>query len=98
MARLWEIWHDPEGQRLESCTIIVTDANDLVRDIHDRMPVILSPEDYGAWLDPATKDTDRLRPMLRPADPEPWTLREVSLKVNSPKNDSPELIEAVAAP
>jgi putative SOS response-associated peptidase YedK len=97
MAGLWETWHDPEGERLQSCTIIVTDANALVRDIHDRMPVILSPEDYGAWLDPETKDTDRLRAMLRPADPDAWKLREVSRKVNNPKNDSPELIEAVAA-
>ena len=85
MAGLWEHWQNTTGEVIESCTIIVTDANALVRDIHDRMPVILSPEDYGAWLDPATKDTDRLRALLRPADPEAWTLREVSRKVNSPK-------------
>ena len=97
MAGLWEHWQGKTGEVIESCTTIVTDANALVRDIHDRMPVILSPADYGAWLDPATKDTDRLRALLRPADPEAWTLREVSRDVNSPKNDSPELIEAVAA-
>jgi len=97
MAGLWETWHDPDGERLESCTIIVTDANALVRDVHDRTPVILALEDYGAWLDPETKDADRLRAMLRPADPDAWSLREVSRKVNSPRNDSPELIEPVAA-
>ncbi len=75
----------------------MTDANALVRDLHDRMPVILAPEDYAAWLDPENKDADGIRAMLRPADPAPWTLQEVSRKVNSPKNDSPELIEPVAA-
>jgi len=97
MAGLWERWRGPAGEQLESCTIIVTDANALVRDIHDRMPVIVAPEDYGDWLDPDTEDTDRLRAMLRPADPGPWTLREVSRKVNSPKNDSSELIEPIRA-
>ena len=56
MAGLWETWRDPDGEPLESCTMIVTDANDLVRNLHDRMPVILSREDYDAWLDPDTKD------------------------------------------
>jgi len=95
MAGLWEWWRDDET--IESCTIIVTDANALVRDLHDRMPVILAPEDYAAWLDHQNKDTEGLRAMLRSADPTPWTLQEVSRKVNSPKNDSPDLIESVAA-
>jgi len=61
------------------------------------MPVILARKDYAAWLDPNNADTDGLLAMLRPADPNPWTLRRVSRKVNSPKNDSPDLIEPVAA-
>jgi putative SOS response-associated peptidase YedK len=98
MAGLWETWHGKEDEEtIESCTIIVTEANALVQELHDRMPVILAPEDYAIWLDPENKDTDGLRRMLRPADPTPWTLVEVSRKVNSPKNDSPELIEPVAA-
>ena len=97
MAGLWEEWRGKDHETLESCTIIVTDANALVRELHDRMPVILAREDYAAWLDPENKNTDGLRAMLRPADPAPWTIQEVSRKVNSPKNDSPELIEPVAA-
>jgi putative SOS response-associated peptidase YedK len=97
MAGLWETWRGKEGETIESCTIIVTEANALVQELHDRMPVILAPEDYAAWLDPENKDAEGLRTMLRPADPHPWTLVEVSRKVNSPKNDSPELIEPVAA-
>jgi putative SOS response-associated peptidase YedK len=97
MAGLWESWRSKEGETIESCTIIVTDANTLVREGHDRMPVILSREGYAAWLDTEYKDADGLRALLRPADPEPWTLVEVSRKVNSPKNDSPELIKPVVA-
>ena len=98
MAGLWETWKGPDGEHLESCTVIVTDANDLVRALHDRMPVILAPEDYAAWLDPQNKDTAGLLKMLRPAEPGPWAVRQVSRKVNSPRNDSPEILESVAAP
>jgi putative SOS response-associated peptidase YedK len=97
MAGLWEIWHSEDGTALESCTILVTDANTLVRAIHDRMPVVFSREDYDAWLAPETKDLDHLKALLRPAQPAPWTLVEVSRKVNSPKNDSPDLLEPVAS-
>jgi putative SOS response-associated peptidase YedK len=97
MAGLWEQWHGKDDETIESCTIIVTEANALVRDLHDRMPVIVAPEDYAAWLDPQNTDAEGLRKMLPPADSAPWTLVEVSRKVNSPKNDSPDLIEPVAA-
>jgi putative SOS response-associated peptidase YedK len=97
MAGLWERWHGKDDETIESCTIIVTEANALVRDLHDRMPVIVAPEDYAAWLDPQNTDAEGLRKMLPPADSAPWTLVEVSRKVNSPKNDSPDLIEPVAA-
>jgi len=96
MAGLWEAWRAGDGTTLESCTVIVTDANPLVRELHDRMPVILAHEDYEAWLDPANKDTAGLLKLLRPTDPEPWTLRQVSRRVNSPKNDTPDLLEPVA--
>lgn len=92
-----ETWHSEDGTALESCTILVTDANTLVRAIHDRMPIVLSREDYDAWLAPETKDLDHLKALLRPAQPAPWTLVEVSRKVNSPKNDSPDLLEPVAS-
>jgi putative SOS response-associated peptidase YedK len=97
MAGLWERWRGEDGADLESCTIIVTDANALVRGIHDRMPVILPPEDFQAWLDPETRDTDRLSGLLRPTDPDPWILHPVSRRVNSPRNDGPDLLKSVEA-
>ncbi len=96
MAGLWEAWQGEDGAPLLSCTIIVTDANRLIAPLHDRMPVILAPADYDAWLDPGTTDTECLRALLRPADPGPWTIEEVSRKVNSPRNEGPELLEPVA--
>ncbi len=93
MAGLWERWHDKGDDALESCTIIVTEANTLVRSIHDRMPVILPPADYAAWLDSENRDTDALLAMLKPVDPAQWTVHRVSQRVNSPRNDGPELVE-----
>ena len=97
MAGLWERWHGGEGETIESCTIIVTDANELVQEIHDRMPVILAPDDYGGWLDPKNTDAGGLLAMLKPDDPARWTMHPVSRQVNSPRNDRPELLDAVEA-
>ncbi len=97
MAGLWERWHGAEGDTIESCTILVTDANALVHGIHDRMPVILGREDHAAWLDPANEDADGLLAMLKPADAAPWTVHPVSRQVNSPRNDRPDLLEPVEA-
>jgi putative SOS response-associated peptidase YedK len=93
MAGLWECWHGRSGEEIQSCVILVTGANQVVRSIHDRMPVVLPPASHSTWLDPENKDADALLAMLMPADPEPWTLLEVSSRVNSPRNDGPELIE-----
>jgi putative SOS response-associated peptidase YedK len=93
MAGLWERWKGRAGEALESCTIVVTDANELVRDIHDRMPVILARNDFEGWLDPDNKDTTSLLTMLVPANPDRWTMYRVSRQVNSPRNDGPELLE-----
>ena len=99
MAGLWETWSPDDGaQPLESCTIIVTDANDLIAPVHDRMPVILGDADLDAWLDPANQDSDALQALLRPAPTGGWRLHPVSKVVNSPRNDSPDLIEPVPEP
>lgn len=95
MAGLWERWRKDDGEALESCTIIVTDANDTVRRIHERMPVILGAEDYADWLAPDNKDANGLLAMLRPSDPTLLAMHEVSRQVNSPRYDGPELVEAV---
>ena len=89
-AGLWERWRSPEGEELESCSIIVTDANEIMRPIHDRMPVILAPEDWDAWLETDAKDAQALQNMLKPYPAEGMAAWPVSTKVNSPRNDSVE--------
>ena len=97
LAGLWECWKAPGGEGVESCTILTTAANSLVEPLHDRMPVIMPAGDFAAWLDPGLTDPGKLKGLCRPfpADlMEGWT---VSTLANSPKNDSPELIEPVPA-
>jgi putative SOS response-associated peptidase YedK len=102
MAGLWERWQDPtrstEQPALESCTIIVTEANALVAKLHDRMPVILPDEAHAAWLDPNLDDPDALRALLQPLSPEGWTAFPVSRAVNNPRNNGPELIAPLEIP
>lgn len=93
-AGLWERW-EREGQVVESCTLVVTQANARIAEIHDRMPVILDPADYDAWLDPALRDSARLLPLLRPYPAERTTLWPVGLAVNRPGNGGPELMAPV---
>jgi len=96
LAGLWETWHDKAtGERVEFCTIIVGAANDLVRPIHDRMPVIVPPADFDAWLDPAVRDRAVLLPLLKPYHPDEMEAYAISSRVNKPANEGPELIEAV---
>jgi putative SOS response-associated peptidase YedK len=88
-AGLRELWTDPEGVAIESCTIITTTPNDLIGRIHHRMPVVLSPGDYDRWLDPQLHDLERLLPLLVPSPAEEMIAYPVSLLVNNPANDSP---------
>ncbi len=92
-AGLWESWERPEHASVESCTILTTGPNDLLRPIHDRMPVILSPRDYDLWLSPAVQDPEALAPLLHPYPPEEMTAFPVRTTVNNPKTDTPDLIE-----
>ena len=89
-AGLWERWENPEGDIVETCTILTTEANELVSPIHDRMPVILHSKDYDLWLDPNFISSDSLQALLNPYPSEAMIAYPVSSKVNSPKNDSPE--------
>jgi putative SOS response-associated peptidase YedK len=95
MAGLWERWTSPQGEPVYSCTVITTTPNELVKDIHDRMPVILKPEDEKIWLDPSNKDTSRLNELLKPLPKERMMAYEVSSLVNSSKNNSPNLIQGI---
>jgi len=93
MAGLWEHWQDPAGNELESCTILVTEANELIAPIHDRMPVILDPRDWAGWLDPLNQEPSVLRPLLRSYPAEEMAAYPVSSQVNRPGNEGPALIE-----
>jgi len=90
-AGLWERWRH-EDTVIESCTIIVTDANALTRPIHDRMPVILDPSDYPAWLDREATAV-ALQSLLKPYDCDQMTAYPVSTRVNNPRHDDPQVIE-----
>ena len=95
MAGLWESWRDPEaGERVESFTIIVTDANERLAAIHDRMPVILPPEAHAPWLEAETAREDLLA-LMRPYPGEAMEAYPVSTLVNKPANDEPACIEAL---
>jgi putative SOS response-associated peptidase YedK len=94
LAGLWERW-EKHGEPVESCTILTTDANELMRPIHERMPVILPPDQYGPWLDPRCHDTERLAKLLRPSPAKDMTAYRVSTLVNNPKNDVPQCVQAM---
>jgi hypothetical protein len=79
-AGLWEEW-ERGGEVTESCTIITTQANDLMLEFHDRMPVILNPRDYDLWLDPEVQDPKVLEPLLRPYPSDQTEVYAVSRRV-----------------
>ena len=94
-AGLWEHWEAPDGELTESCTILTTAANELLRPIHDRMPVILDRKDYDLWLDPAVQKIEPLQHMLCPYQSEAMVSYAVSTVVNNPANNSPECINSL---
>jgi putative SOS response-associated peptidase YedK len=94
-AGLWEKWQAPEDEVIESCTILTTDANDLTQPIHDRMPVILRPQDYDLWLDPEVRDPKILKPLLRPYLSEEMEAEPVSPKVNKATDDTPDCVKPI---
>jgi putative SOS response-associated peptidase YedK len=95
-AGLYDTWKSPEGEALTSCTIITTEPNELVKPIHNRMPAIIPRGEYQEWLDPANEDLLALMAMLGPYPAEELVAFPVSKTVNSPQNNSPDLIEPVA--
>jgi putative SOS response-associated peptidase YedK len=89
LAGLWDAWRgDGNDKPLLTCRLITTRANDLVSPVHDRMPVILPPASFAAWLDPETPEA-RLVCLLRPYPADEMTVTEVGPAVNSPWNDGP---------
>jgi putative SOS response-associated peptidase YedK len=94
-AGLWERW-EKAGAPVESCTILTTEANDVLWPVHERMPVILEPKDYDLWLDPSPQKPELLQALLRPYPPGEMTGFPVSLLVNNPRNNSSRCIEPAA--
>jgi putative SOS response-associated peptidase YedK len=96
IAGLWEAWLGPEGDEIESCTLITTEANATMRRFHHRMPVLLDARDHSCWLDPGERDPERVLPLLAPCPPDWLNAVEVSRHVNNPGNDDPRCVEPLA--
>jgi putative SOS response-associated peptidase YedK len=94
-AGLYDDWTSPEGQSIGTCAIITTDANELIRPIHHRMPVILPTKHHAVWLDPTIEDETLLLPLLQPCPSEAMEAYEVSRLVNAPRHHAPTCIEPV---
>jgi putative SOS response-associated peptidase YedK len=94
LAGLWEGWQEPEtGEWIRTCTIVTTDANEQLRGIHERMPVILNEQDYAAWLGEEPAEPDQLKSLLKPYEGE-LSIWPVSARVNKPNEAAgPELLD-----
>jgi putative SOS response-associated peptidase YedK len=91
-AGLWDRWTSPDGEVVESCTIVTCAANARIATFHERMPVILPPEAWDAWLAPAPADPTALLPLLVPCPADLLELRRVTTEVNRPSNEGESLI------
>lgn len=98
-AGLWETWSSPDGGELETCTIITTEPNDLMSQLHNRMPVILPRDEYATWLGSGKDDSpaqlSQLHHLLRAYPAEEMTCWPVDRKVGNPRHEGAELIESV---
>ncbi|HMK37094.1 MAG TPA: SOS response-associated peptidase [Desulfomonilaceae bacterium] len=90
---LWERWSSSDGQVVESCAVLTTDSNALLEAIHDRMPVIVRPNDYAAWLDPEVQKEEVLNKILQPFPADEMEGRLVSSRVNKADYEGPDCIE-----
>jgi putative SOS response-associated peptidase YedK len=96
-AGLYEYWPGKEGaEPIESYTILTTEANAMMRRLHERMPVLLHETDYDAWLDPKNEDSAALKKLLKPYPADEMRAHPISTRVNNVRNNGPEIIEAVA--
>ena len=96
MAGLWSVWKDPAtGLWVPSATVVTTDANDDVSQLHDRMPVLLPRDVWQVWLDPDQQDQELLRSLLGPAPDGVLEMHPVSRRVNDVREDGPDLVDAV---
>ncbi|MDH5354719.1 MAG: SOS response-associated peptidase [Gammaproteobacteria bacterium] len=94
MAGIWELWQDAEGNQIQSCAIITTEASGAMLDIHTRMPVIIAVENYAQWLDCRSEQTDVAAAMITSA-PSPYQYYAVSMAVNNSRHEGRDLIERI---
>jgi putative SOS response-associated peptidase YedK len=96
MAGLFDRWINPQGKTIPTCTIVTTEANEIMKPIHHRMPVIIEPENYDLWLNSHENDTAKLGKLLIPCNPTILKAFEVGLSVNSALNNSENCIRPLA--
>lgn len=94
-AGLWERWKDPSGNWIKSCSILTTTPNAVTSAVHDRMPVILNPDDYDLWLDPGFVDLTAVSELLKPFDARLMRCYPVSARINQSANDDAECARPV---
>ena len=92
-AGLWESWTGADGSVLETCTILTTEANEKLAELHHRMPVILPEASYADWLNPRENRAKVLQPLLKPYPSDAFAYYPVSERVNSPRNDDAGCLE-----
>ena len=97
-AGIWDRWHDPDGKLIETCSILTTEANGLMRPLHDRMPVILLKENHARWLDSANKQACDLQDLFQPLPDDALQLHPVSTKVGNPRFEDPSCVEPIGSP
>lgn len=95
-AGLYNVWESPEGEKIPTYSIITTDANEKMKDLHDRMPVMLLKEEWDEWLDPENHNTKALKDLLNPFPDDAIGYYQVSKDVNNVRNNSKELLEQIA--
>jgi putative SOS response-associated peptidase YedK len=96
-AGLWETWMGPNGEEMETAAIVTTVANRTLAPVHERMPVVIAPADFGMWLDCVNVDAEMATALIAPAPEDALEASEVSSAVNRVANDSPDLIVPVPA-
>ena len=89
-AGLWDRWKDASGPWLTTCSILTTVPNAVTSAVHDRMPVILHPDDYDLWLDPGIRNVNAISDLLKPYDAHQMRCYPVSNRVNHVANDDEE--------
>jgi putative SOS response-associated peptidase YedK len=90
-AGVYDFWKSPDGRTIGSCSIITTEANEVFKNVHNRMPVVIRKSDHKVWLD-LVQDDQMLLPFLNPLSPDEMEFYEVSKNVNTPRNDNSDLI------